>query len=121
MDNFKALLMMQLKDKIDFSCFKSVKAGIFKVVLSIFKFVVITAIIYLAFFFLSYLRLVSLLNGIPQNFFNLVFTIMFILSIIVCSAGLVKNLYFTKDNALLLTFPVQRTSVFTSKLLVYYI
>ena len=121
MNNFKALLMMQLKDKIDFSCFKSVKAGIFKVVLSIFKFVVITAIIYLAFFFLSYLRLVSLLNGIPQNFFNLVFTIMFILSIIVCSAGLVKNLYFTKDNALLLTFPVQRTSVFTSKLLVYYI
>ena len=121
MNGFKALVLMQLKDKVDVSYLKSVKATIFKVVLSIFKFVLVTAIIYLAFYLLSFLRLVSLLDGIPQNFFNLVFTIMFILSIIVCTFGLVKNLYFTRDNALLLTFPVTRTSVFTSKLVVYYI
>lgn len=121
MNNFRALVLMQLKDKVDVSYLKSVKATIFKIVLSIVKFAVITAIIYLAFYLLSYLRLVSLLNGIPQNFFNLVFTIMILLSIIVCTVGLVKNLYFTRDNALLLTFPVARTTVFTSKLLVYYI
>ena len=121
MNNFKALVMMQLKDKIDTSFTKSVKATIFKVVLSLIKFAVITALIYFAFYLLSYLRLVSLLPGIPQNFFNLVFTVMFLLSIIVCTVGLMKNLYLTRDNALLLTFPVKRTAVFTSKLVVYYI
>lgn len=121
MKNFKALVLMQLKDKIDTSFLKSTKATIFKVVLTLVKFIVVTAIIYFAFSLLSFLRLISLLPGIPQNFFSLVFTIMFVLSIIFCTVGLMKNLYLTNDNALLLTFPVNRTTVFTSKLIVYYI
>ena len=121
MKNFKALVLMQLKDKIDTSCFKSVKATIFKVVLWLVKFVAVTAIIYFAFSLLSFLRLVALIDGIPQNFFSVVFTIMYILSIIFCTVGLMKNLYQTRDNALLLTFPCNRTMVFTSKLVVYFI
>ena len=37
MKNLKTLVLMQLKDKIDFSFIKSVKATIFKVVLNIIK------------------------------------------------------------------------------------
>ena len=85
MKNFKALVLMQLKDKIDTSCLKSVKATIFKVVLWLVKFVAVTAIIYFAFSLLSFLRLVALIDGIPQNFFSVVFTIMYILSIIFCT------------------------------------
>lgn len=121
MKGLKTLVFMQLKDKIDFSFLKSKKQTIFKVVLSILKFVIITALIYAGFTVLSFLRLVSLLPGIPQNFLTIVFTVMFILSIVVCTFGLMKNLYFTKDNALLLTLPANRTVVFTSKLIVYYI
>ncbi len=121
MNNFKTLVFMQLKDKVDMSFLKNKKSAIFKIVLSILKFVVITAVIYLAFFMIDRLRLVSLLQGIPQNFFGLVFSIMYILSILVCTIGLAKTLFFGKDNALLLTFPVNRTSVFISKVVVYYI
>lgn len=121
MKGLKTLVFMQLKDKIDLSYLKSKKATIFKVVLSILKFGIVTALIWLGFKILGMLKLVSLLPGIPSNFFTALFTIMFALSIIVCTFGLMKNLYYTKDNTLLLTFPVNRTIVFTSKLLVYYL
>ena len=119
MKGLKTLCLMQLKDRLDFSYLKSKKKTIFKVVLSILKFVLITALIYFAFYILSYLRLVSLLPGIPHNFFSVIFTIMILLSIIVCTFGLTKSLYFAKDNFVLLTMPVGRTQIFVSKLIVF--
>lgn len=120
MKGLKTLVLMQLRDKVDFSWISSVKKTIFKVVLSVLKFAIITALIYLGFFVLSLLRIVSLLPGIPHKVLTLLFTFMMILSIIVCTFGLMKSLYFSKDNPMLLTLPVQRTTVFTSKILVYY-
>ncbi|MGI5842413.1 MAG: hypothetical protein ACOX6H_03910 [Christensenellales bacterium] len=121
MKGLKTLVLMQLKDKIDLSFVKSFKKTLFKVVLSLIKFVAITFIIYMLFNVLSTLRLVSILPGIPQSFLVVVFTIMFLLSIFVCTFGLMKSLYFSKDNALLLTMPTDRLAVFTSKIIVYYI
>lgn len=121
MKKLKTLVAMQLKDKLNLSFLKSKKQTIFKVVLSLLKFVIITAMIYVGFSILSSLRLVSILPGIPQNFFVLVFSIMFILSVIVCTFGLIKNLYFAKDNQVLLTLPASKTTIFSSKLIVFYI
>lgn len=121
MKNLKTLVWMQLKDKIDTSFLASKKTIIFKVVLTILKFAIITALIYLGLYLVDYLHLVAILPGIPQNFFNFIFTIMIFLSIIVCTFGLMKTLYFSKDNQLLLTMPTPRTMVFCSKLIVFYI
>lgn len=121
MGGLKTLCKMQLKDRINLSFLKSTKQTIFKVVLSLLKFALITAVIYLGFYILSYLRLVSLLPGVPENLFEVIFTCLMLLSIIVCSFGLVKTLYFAKDNFMLLTMPVDRTKVFFSKLIVFYI
>lgn len=115
------LTAMQLKDKIDFSAFKSVKGSIFKVVLTILKFVILTALIYVGFYVLSFLRLVSLLPGIPQDFMTILFSFMYLLEIVVCVFGMMKSFYFSKDNQVLLTMPTGRTTVFTSKLVVYLI
>ena len=121
MTNLKPLIFMQLQDKIDFSFLKTKKQTIFKIVLSLLKFIVITGLVYAAFYVVSLLRLTDLNSGIPHHFFTVIITIMLSLSIIVCSFGLVKSLYHAKDNALLFTFPAQRTTVFASKLIVYYI
>ena len=121
MGGLKTLCKMQLKDRINLSFLKSVKQTIFKVVLSLLKFVLITVVIYFGFYILSYLRLVSLLPGVPENLFEVIFTCLMLLSIVVCSFGLVKTLYFAKDNFMLLTMPVDRTKVFLSKLIVFYI
>ncbi len=121
MKNLKTLVLMQLKDKVDFSYLKSFKKTLFKVVFTILKFAIITGLIYVGFMVLSYFRLVSSFMGIPQDFLTVVFTIMYALSIIACTFGLTKALYEGKDNQLLLTFPANRDMVFTSKLIVYYI
>lgn len=121
MKGLKTLCLMQLKDKIDMSFLKSKKSTIFKVVLSVLKFILITAFIYFAFYILNYLRLVSLLPGIPQNFLTVIFTIMYLLSLVVCTFGLMRSLYYSKDNFVLLTMPVSRSKVFLSKIIVYYI
>ena len=112
---------MQLKDKLDLAYLKSVKGTIFKVVLNLLKFAVITALIYISLFVISFLRLTSILPGIPQNFFSVLFTVMMLLSIAVCTFGLTKYLYFTKDNSFLLVMPAEKTALFTSKLIVYYV
>ena len=46
---------------------------------------------------------------------------MFILSVVVCTVGLVRSLYFAKDNQVLLTLPVTKITVFTSKIIVHYL
>ncbi|MGN0798582.1 MAG: hypothetical protein ACI4L7_03375 [Christensenellales bacterium] len=119
MNGLKTLVMMQLKDKLDLSFAKSVKQTIFRIVFSLLKFAVITAVILLAFYFLSVLRLTSLNSGIPTNFFSIIFSIMIILSIAVEVVGLTKSLYLAKDNQVLLTMPTSRQTVFFSKMIVY--
>lgn len=119
MNTLKPLVLMQLKDKLDLSFAKSTKQIIFKVVFNLIKFIAITAVIYFAFYFLSTLRLTSLNKGIPTNFFSIIFSIMVILSIVVGTYGLCKSLYLSKDNQVLLTLPVSRSSLFFSKIIVY--
>ena len=121
MKGLKTLCAMQLKDRLNLSFLSNTKQTIFKVVLTLLKFAIITVFVYFVFYVLSYLRLVSLLPGIPQNFIDVIITLLLLLSIIVCSFGLVKTLYFAKDNFILLTLPQSRTKVFFSKLIVYYI
>src|SRR5574344_687381 len=117
----KSLVAMQLKDKIDLSYLKSIKQTIFKIVFSLLEFAVLTAVIYFVFFLLSFLRLTSLFSGIPTNFFSIIFSVMIILSFVVCSTNLAKSLYLASDNQFLLTMPTSRLSVFASKLIVYII
>lgn len=121
MTKLRPLVMMQLKEKIDFSFLKTKKSAIRKIVLSILGFVAITAVVYLLFYASNFLGLFSVTNIIPSNVLVVVFTIMMFLSIISCTYGLMKNLYFSRDNMVLLTYPVNPNTVFFSKLIVFYI
>lgn len=122
MKNLKTLVAMQLKDKINLSFLKSKKQSIFKIVLSILKFVIVTAVFYFAFYIIDYLNIVepNKSPGLPQSLFIFIFSVMLGLSIIFCTFGLVKSLYISKDNAMLLVMPTSRTTVFISKIIVYY-
>ena len=78
MSELKTLVLLQLKDKLDWSFLKSKKETIFKIVFAVLKFIIITAIIYAAFYLLSYLRLLSLLPGIPIKVMTLVLSALII-------------------------------------------
>ena len=106
------LVAMQLKDKLDFNLKADWRKILFKVIFAIIKFVVITGLIYVGLNVLSMLRLVDLTAGIPDKFLLILFTIMTLLSFLTCTVGLVKSLYYAKDNQFLLTMPTNRVNIF---------
>ncbi len=123
-ENWKALstlVRMQLKEKMDMSYLRSTRKLIFKITWLLIEFAAITAVIYLVFHYVKLLGLFSLVHDIPVSVISLVFAIMLALSVITDTAGLMKALYFSKDNTVLLTFPATPSLVFFSKLATYYI
>lgn len=117
----KPLVFMQLKDKIDLSFMKNKKDAIIKLVLLICGVAVITAAIYLLMQLAVKLSIFSIVNILPISVIVVVFTVMFISSMLVCTFQLTKTLYFSKDNLVLLTMPVKPSVVFFSKLVVFYL
>ena len=121
MSGFKSLLLMQLKEKLDLGFLKSKKQILFKVVFSVLIFALITAISYLVLWLCRFLNLFSALNHIPLSFMAFVYFVIFVLNTITCTIGLSKTLYYSKDNQMLVTLPVNPNALFLSKMLVYFI
>ena len=115
------LVRMQLKEKMDMSYLRSVKKLIFKLVWLLIEFAAITAVLYLVFNYVKLLGLFSLVRDIPVSVISIVFAIMLLFSVITDTVGLMKSLYFSKDNTVLLTFPATPSLIFFSKLCVYYV
>ena len=116
-----ALVMMQLKDKMDLSFLKSRRSIIFKTVLSLLLVACVTAVIYLLFSTAVTLRIFSFWAELPVTVVSVVFFAMFVLSVLSCTLGLTDTLFLSKDNQVLLTLPVPANWVFLSKLIIYYI
>lgn len=117
----KPLILMQLKDKVDFSYLKSKKETIRKVGLSLLGFVVVTAFIFVLFYISKILHLFHIVSIVPVSVVVVVFTIMQLLSIVSCTFRLMNNLYFSKDNQFLLTMPVTTNQLFISKIIVFFL
>ena len=115
------LVKMQLKEKMDLGYLRSKRKLIFKVVWLFIEFAAITAIITVIFHFIKIFGLFSLTHDIPVSVISLVFGIMLLLSLVTDTIGLMKSLYFSKDNTVLLTFPATPSLVFFSKLVTYYV
>ena len=115
------LVKMQLKEKMDLGYMRSKRKLIFKLAWLLIEFAAITAIIAVVFYFVKLLGLFSLVHDIPVSVISLAFGVMLALSLVTDTIGLVKSLYFSKDNTVLLTFPATPSLVFFSKLVTYYI
>ena len=112
---------MQLKEKMDRSGSTSFRARLFRMIYFALGFVAVAAICFLLLKAASILTIFSLVGDIPVSVMAIVFGAMTLLSILFTVFGLVKSLYLSRDNLVLLTFPVKPSIVFLSKLLVYYI
>ena len=118
MKYLKALVMMQLKDKLDFTFLNSTQKTISKIVFSVLKFAIVVGIAYLVFMLLSTFVFIG---KVPYEILVCVFAIIFFLSVVSSMIGLMKNLYFSDDNKVLITFPVNSNIIFVSKLIIYYV
>ncbi len=117
---FNALVLMQLRDKFDFSWAKTLKSRIQKIVLSLLKFIFTLVVLYLVInLSCSLLSLYSFAQIVDVMI--LFVGLILLMSIISCTVGLMKNLYFADDNKVLVTLPVTGDMLFFSKLVVFYI
>ena len=113
----KILTLLQLSDRIKLKKSNSIKGAFAKTGIFLLSIVVITAICS------ALIYLLCDLMSIPKNTGLITFVIFFlqIMSIISCTSGLLKTLYLSKDNSILLSYPAHHVEVFLSKLLVFYI
>lgn len=117
----KTLVLLQLKDKIDFSFLKSKKKTLFKVIYSILLFSGLTALITIMFSVIIKFGIFSFLQTLNFRAFLVLMTFLLILSFFSCLVNVTKTLYFSKDNPVLMTMPVPNGTIFASKLIVCYI
>lgn len=123
-ENFRTLLTlvkMQLKEKLDLGFMRSPRQLLFKIVWLLIEFAGITAVITVAFNYVKILGLFSLVHDIPVSVISIIFAVMLLLSLVTDTIGLMKSLYFSKDNTVLLTFPATPSLIFFSKLATYYV
>ena len=117
MKYLKTLVLMQLKDKLDLSFVKSTKTLIQKIVFTLLKFLVVGAIAYV----LCLLLTTMLIDRSDVDKLMVVIaTFLLVASLLTCTVGLVKSLYFAADNKVLITLPVKNNVIFISKLIVSY-
>ena len=112
---------MQLKEKMNFSFKAHPKKSLLSLSFFLIGFALITVACNYIIAFAKRMRVFDFNGGFPTNVLVLIFTLMFGLSIIFTTVSLVKALYFSRDNFVLLTLPTTPSIVFLSKLLVHYV
>lgn len=109
------LFRLQIDEKIDI--FKKGKP--WKIILTIFLYLAIIAVATVALFF-AFLKFVSI--GLYPDNDLLAILLLFtqVLSFAIAFGSIIKNLYHSKDNDLLMSLPCDHKQIFISKLLVLY-
>lgn len=122
MKNLITLVKMQLKEKLNFKRLKVEGVSAFNILVSIvgavLKFALITALFAVIIFVINYLGLFG--SMVPDTVMSIAFAVLMVASLISCTVGLTNSMYYSRDNAILLTLPCQPVQVFLSKLIIFF-
>ena len=125
MRNLLILVKMQLKEQLNFKRFELKNVNLFSVLLStvvaVLKFALITALCAAFFVMAKMVGLFSFAGIVPIPVVSIVFSVMLAASILSCTIGLTKSMYYSRDNAILLTLPCLPIQVYLSKLIIFFI
>ncbi len=125
MTNLLTLVKMQLKERMDFKRFAVEGVSTFKILLSILmailKFALVTGLCAAVLLLAQTQQFFSMTRIVPASVISIVFSVMLISSIVSATVGLTRALYFSHDNAILLTLPCRPVQVYLSKLLIFFI
>jgi len=113
----KLLALLQMSDRFKINKITNKKKLLVKSLLKVLSIAIITAVCSVLLFLLCDIMM------IPKNVELLIFIIFIsqVLGIVSCAGTLMKALYTSKDNMILLSYPAKHYEVFISKILVFYI
>ncbi len=125
MSHLLTLVKMQLKEQLNFKRLELKNISFFHVLLStvatILKFAMVVVLCAAFLTVAKMLNIFSMAGIVPPTVISMVFTLMLTASIVSCTVGLTKAMYFSHDNAILLTLPCQPVQVYFSKLIIFFI
>ena len=125
MSTLLTLVKMQLKEKLNFKPAKISKSSAFNftvnALIATIKFAFVVAICYAFILVAKMFSLFRYFNIVPQSVMSLIFVVMLGASTLGCTIGLTKSLYYSRDNAVLLTLPATPMQIFLSKIIIFYI
>ena len=125
MKNLMILVKMQLKERLNFKRLDLKDVKLFNILLSvlaaILKFALVAVLCGVIIFVVKFLGLFSLTNNVPSSVISIIFSLMMLTSILSCTVGLTKSLYYSRDNMVLLTLPCLPIQVYLSKLIIFFI
>ena len=125
MKNLIILVKMQLKEKLNFKRLDLKDIGLFHILLSVLvavlKFAFVTVLCAAFLIVAKFLGLFSLTGTVPSSVISIIFSVMLLASIVSCTAGLTKAMYYSRDNTVLLTLPCRPIQVYLSKLIIFFI
>lgn len=125
MKNLLILIKMQLKEMLNFKRLEVENVNKFHVFVSILgtvlKFALVTVLCGAFLVISRSMHLFSIGSNIPDSVISLVFTVMLLSSMISCVVGVTNSMYYSRDNAILLTLPTMPMQVYLSKLFIFFI
>ncbi|MBO7342012.1 MAG: hypothetical protein J6U87_04945, partial [Clostridia bacterium] len=125
MRNLFILVRMQLKEQLNFQRLELKHINLFHVLVStlaaILKFAFVLVLCVISLIMLRDLNVFSLTKYIPSSVISLLFVVMLAASVFSCTVGLTKSLYYSRDNAILLTLPCKPLQVYFSKLVIFFV
>ncbi len=125
MRNLLILVKMQLKEQLNFQRLELKHINWFHILVAtlaaILKFAFVLVLCVLALTLVKMLSVFSLTQYVPTSVISLLFMVMLAASVFSCTVGLTKSLYYSRDNAILLTLPCIPLQVYLSKLIVFFV
>ena len=116
---------MQLQEKLNFKHIDVSKSSVFNLLLAtligVLKFAFATVICYVFIMLAQFFSIFQYIGIVPQSVMSFIFIVMLFASTLGCTIGLTKSLYYSRDNAVLLTLPATPMQIFLSKIIIFYI
>lgn len=124
MSTLITLVKMQLKEKLNYRGLSLDVKKAFRIILGaliwVLKFALSIAACSVILFLVGKLPLFEEMGRVPDTFMSVLLTAMLFLSVCSCTVGLTKAMYFSRDNAVLLTLPCKPIEVYLSKLIIFF-
>ena len=124
MKNLMILVKMQLKERLNFKRLDVKNVSVFNIAVSILgallKFFAAFAMCYVL-LYLAKTKSFFAPYTVPITVMSLLFLIMTALSALSCVVGITRSMYYSRDNAVLLTLPCMPIQVYASKLIIFFI
>ena len=125
MSTLLTLVKMQLQEKLNFKRIEVSKSAVFNYLLgalvALLKFAFVVAICYVFILVAKVFSIFQYFDIVPQSVMSFVFVVMLFASTLGCTVGLTRALYYSRDNAVLLTLPATPMQIFASKIVIFYI